>query len=59
MNGDLYQKKLLTSVINVFWRDTIKALLLINKHHVFHGTESLLTTPIWYNSQVITGINVN
>ena len=55
--GDLYQKKLLQTVTNVFWRDTIKSLLLINKHGVFHGTESLLSTPIWYNSMVLSGIN--
>ena len=55
--GDLYQKKLLQTVTNVFWRDTIKSLLLINKHRVFHGTESLLSTPIWYNSLVLSGIN--
>ena len=55
--GDLYQKKLLKTVTNIFWRDTIKALLLINKHQVFHGIEALLSTPIWYNSQVISGVN--
>ena len=54
--GDLYQKKLLTYIDNAFWKDTIKALLLVNKHQPFHGIEALLTTPIWYNSRVITGI---
>ena len=57
--GDLYQRKLLCSITNIFWKDTIKALLLINKHQIFHGKESLLTTPIWYNSHMIAGINLN
>ena len=57
--GELYQKKLLTNITNIFRKDTIKALLLINKHQIFHGTESLLTIPFWYNSQIITGINLN
>ena len=55
--GDLSQKKLLKTITNIFWRDTIKALLLINKHQVFHGIEALLSTPIWYNLQVISGVN--
>ena len=53
MYGDIYQQQLLNTVKNVFWRDTIKALILINMQQTFHGKESLLATPIWYNSQLI------
>ena len=53
----MYQKKLLNTVRNVFWKDTSKALLLINEKQVFHGTEALLTIPIWYNSKMIPGIS--
>ena len=51
--GDIYLKKLLISIRNPFWNDTIKALLKILDKPTFKGFESVLATPIWYNSGVI------
>ena len=53
MYGDIYLKKILKSVKNPFWNDEIKSLLLLIEKTCFHGIESLLATPIWYNSKMI------
>ena len=50
----MYLKRLLKSVKNPFWNDAIKSLLLLIEKSCFHGIESLLATPIWYNSKMIS-----
>ena len=51
--GDVFLKKLYFSIKNQFWKDTIKALLLLIERPNFIGLESILSTPIWYNSDLI------
>ena len=51
--GDIYLKKLLTSVKNPFWNDTIKALLILFEKPSFKGFDSIVAMPIWYNSDII------
>ena len=51
--GDVYQEKLLAEVNNSFWNDCIRSLLLLSKKQVYHGKESLLSIPLWYNTRVI------
>ena len=53
--GDLYLKKLLNTVNNQFWKDTVKSLLLLYNKYIFHGTEAVLATPLWYNSKIMPG----
>ena len=52
--GDLYLEKLLVEVRNMFWNDCIRSLLLLTKKQVYHGTESILSMPLWYNSRIIS-----
>ena len=51
--GDVYQEKLIQTVENTFWNDTIRSLLMLTKQNVFHGDISLLSTPLWFNTRVI------
>ena len=51
--GDVYLKKLLISIKNPFWNDTIKALLMMFERPTFKGFESILAMPIWYNTNII------
>ena len=53
--GDLYLKKLLNTVNNQFWKDTVISLLLLYNKYIFHGTEAVLATPLWYNSKIMPG----
>ena len=50
----MYLEKLLGEVKTVFWDDCIRSLLLLTKKQVYHGTESLLSMPLWYNSRIIS-----
>ena len=51
--GDVYQEKLIQTVKNTFWNDTIRSLLMLTKQNVFHGDIASLSTPIWFNTRVI------
>ena len=51
--GDVYQEKLLVEVQNIFWNDCVRSLLILSKKQVYHGKESLLSIPLWYNTRVI------
>ena len=51
--GDAFLKKLLISIKNPFWKDTIKALIMLLERPNYRGLESILATPIWYNSDII------
>ena len=51
--GDMYQKKLIREIPNIFWNDTVKALMRLTDQNVYHSKESLLTMPLWYNSKII------
>ena len=51
--GDAFLKKLLTRIKNPFWKDTIKALIMLFERPNYRGLESILATPIWYNSDII------
>ena len=53
VHGDLYMKKLLKTVKNQFWKDSIRSLLIIVEQQPYQGMEALLTTPLWYNSKMI------
>ena len=53
--GDLYLQKLLINTKNQFWKDTMRSLLLLLNQQIFHGTEAVLATPIWYNSNILPG----
>ena len=51
--GDLYLHKILKSINNQFWKDSIKSLILLTERQPYQGTEAVLSTPIWYNSRLI------
>ena len=51
--GDLYMRKLLRTVKNQFWKDSIRSLLIIVEQQPYQGMEALLTTPLWYNSKMV------
>ena len=53
MYGDISLKKLLVSLKNPFWNDTIKSLMFLFKKTSFQSIEALLATPIRYNSSMI------
>ena len=53
MYGDIYLKKLSLSIKNPFWKDTVKSLLKMFEKPIFISQESILATPIWYNSEII------
>ena len=51
--GDVYLRKLLVSIRNPFWKDTVKSLLKLFERPIFKGFEPILAMPIWYNSEII------
>ena len=51
--GDKYLRKLLKTVKNQFWNDSIKSLLILLEQQTYQGIEALLSTPLWYNSKMI------
>ena len=44
--GDKYLRKLLKTVKNQFWNDSIKSLLILMEQQTYQGIEALLSTPL-------------